>query len=96
MVLDSELFEEPLRQLLQPLIARFRSFVSDRSDVRFESCIPPIKARRLLCIARHAVARGFQQRSRCRGVEARIIARRQVELTPRSTGIVPIIVDKGP
>ena len=90
-----ELLKEPLGQLLQPLIARFRSFVSDRSDVRFESCIPPIKAGRLLCITRYAVARGFQQRSRCGGVEARIIARRQVELAPRSTGIVPIIVNEG-
>ena len=89
------LFQKPLRQLLQPLIARFRGCVTDRFNMRLQGLVAPVIPGRLLCIARHAVARGFQQRSRCRGVEARIISRRQVELTPRSTGIVPIIVNEG-
>jgi hypothetical protein len=94
--LDLELLKEPLRKLLKPFVSVLRRLLADRFDMRLQRLVAPVIPGRLLCVARHAVARGFQQRSRCRGVEARIIARRQVELASRSTGIVPIIVNKGP
>ena len=62
--------------------------------MRFQCLVSPVIPRRLLHIARHSVARSLEQRPRGSGVEAWIVAGRQVELATRSTGVVPIIIDK--
>ena len=54
------LLQEPLRKLLKTLITVFRRLLSDRFDVLSERGIAPVIARRLLGIAGHAVARGFE------------------------------------
>ena len=67
---------------------------SNSVDVCSERRVAPVIPGRLLGIAGHAIAGGLQQRSRRGGIEAWIVARRQVELAPRSTSVVPIIIDK--
>ena len=79
------LFEKSLRQLLEPLVAFLSRHLSNRLDVRAERGIAPVVSRRLLGIARYAIACGLEQGLRCRGVKAGILARWQVELTMRST-----------
>lgn len=88
------LFEEPLRKLLKPLVPGARGFVSNRSDVSSKVRVPPVIPGRLLRIACHAFAGSLQERPRRCGIEAWIVARRQVKLAPRSTGIVSIIIDE--
>lgn len=93
-VLRLELLQESFGKLLQPLVPILRSLFSDRFDVRFQGRVPPVVPGRLLSIASYTIACRLEQGPGRRGVEAWIIARRQVELATRSTGIVSIVVDK--
>lgn len=80
--------------MLEPFVAITNRLLPDRLDMLSERGIPPVIARGLLGVARHAIARGFEQRLRGSCVERRVIARGQVKLAPGATSVVSIVVDK--
>jgi hypothetical protein len=63
--------------------------------VRLQGRIAPVVARRLLGFPGGTFAGGLEQHPGGRGVELRVIARRQAELATRSTRIVAIIINEG-
>jgi hypothetical protein len=88
------LLQEPPRQLLESLVTRPGGFIAYGRDVGPQRPIPPVVSRGLLGVAGDAIARSLQQRLRRGGIEAGVIAWRQVELATRTTGIVSIIIDE--
>ena len=88
------LFQEPARQLFEPLVSQTCSLVSNRFNVRSKRVVPPVIPRRLFSITRDAVARRLEQRASGSGIKTGIIAQRKVELAPGSTSVVSIIVDE--
>jgi hypothetical protein len=82
--------QEPLRHLLEPVVARRDSFGEYRLDERPEFCGAPRVACRVLGREYFAHARSLEERARCGGIVARIITRREpvVELRAEIRWIV--------